>query len=102
MEIAFNLIILVLTVVTVGGVARRWNLPGPLLLVLVGIVGSFVPRFDHVSLDPDVVLVGILPPLLYAAAVRTSLLEIRTNLRPILALSVLLVAVTTVGIGYLI
>ncbi len=102
MEIAFNLIILVLTVVTVGGVARRWNLPGPLLLVLVGIVGSFVPRFDHVSLDPDVVLVGILPPLLYAAAVRTSLLEIRTNLRPILALSVLLVAVTTVGIGYLV
>ena len=51
MEIAFNLIILVLTVVTIGGVARRWNLPGPLLLVLVGIVGSFVPRFDHVSLD---------------------------------------------------
>lgn len=102
MKIALDLIMLVVTVVAVGGAARRWNLPGPLLLVVVGIAGSFLPRFDHVSLDPDIVLVGILPPLLYAAAVRTSLLDVRSNLRPILALSVLLVAVTTVGMGYLI
>lgn len=102
MEIALDLILMVVTVVAVGGAARRWNLPGPLLLVLVGIAGSFLPRFDHVSLHPDIVLVGILPPLLYAAAVRTSLLDVRSNLRTILALSVGLVAVTTVGMGYLV
>lgn len=102
MKLALDLILLVVTVVAVGGAARRWNLPGPLLLVLVGVLGSFLPRFDHVSLDPDIVLVGILPPLLYAAAVRTSLLDVRSNIRPILALSVLLVAITTVGMGYLV
>lgn len=102
MELALDLILLVVTVVAVAGVARRFDLPAPLLLVVVGVAGSFIPRFDHVVLNPDLVLVGILPPLLYAAAVRTSLLDVRTNIRPILALSVGLVAVTTVTMGYLV
>ena len=101
MDIGFDLIALVVVVTAVGGLARRWDLPGPLLLVVVGFAGSYLHRYDGFELDPDLVLIGLLPPLLYAAAVRTSLIDFRHNLRPIASLSVFLVIVTTVGIGYL-
>lgn len=102
MELALDLILLVVTVVAVGGVARRWNLPGPLLLVAVGLAASTLPRFKGFELDPDLVLVGLLPPLLYAAAVRTSLLDVRSNFGSIAALSVGLVIATTVAVGFLV
>lgn len=101
MDIGFDLIALVVVVTAVGGLARRWDLPGPLLLVVVGFAGSYLHRYDDFALDPDLVLIGLLPPLLYAAAVRTSLIDFRHNLRPIASVSVFLVIVTTVGIGYL-
>lgn len=102
MELAFDLIALVAIVTAVGGLARRWGLPGPLLLLVVGIGGSYLPRFEGFELDPDLVLIGLLPPLLYAAAVRTSLLDFRHNIRPIASLSVGLVIATTIGVGYLV
>ncbi|QXC59719.1 Na+/H+ antiporter [Aquihabitans sp. G128] len=102
MDLAFDLIALVVVVTAVGGLARRWSLPGPLLLLVVGIGGSFLPRFEGFTLDPDLVLVGLLPPLLYAAAVRTSLLDLRHNIRPIASLSVGLVVATTLGVGYVV
>ena len=52
-----------------------------------------------VELDPELVLVGLLPPLLYAAAIRTSLVDFRANRDAIVLLSVGLVVVTTVGVG---
>ena len=53
----------------------------------------------HVELTPELVLVGLLPPLLYAAAIRTSLIDFRHNLRPICLLSVGLVVFTAIGAG---
>jgi CPA1 family monovalent cation:H+ antiporter len=55
-----------------------------------------------VQLHPEVVLVGLLPPLLYSAAISTSLVDFNANRRSILLLSIGLVAVTTVGIGFLV
>lgn len=99
MHMAVDLIALVTVVTAVGGLGRRWDLPAPLLLVLVGVAGSFLPRYEGFELEPEVVLVGLLPPLLYAAAVRTSLFDFRRQLRPILSLSVGLVLVTTAAVG---
>jgi monovalent cation/hydrogen antiporter len=86
-------------VTAVSAVARRLGLLAPILLVLVGIVLSLVPGVPQVRLEPDLVLVGILPPLLYVAAVQTSVPAFRLKLRPILLLAVGLTLFTTVAVG---
>ncbi|MFN2521888.1 MAG: cation:proton antiporter, partial [Mycobacteriales bacterium] len=92
-------LVLLATVAAISGIARRFGLPAPFLLVLVGLVAGLVPGTPQVELDPDVVLVLILPPLLYAAALSTAFADFRDNLRPIGLLSVGLVLVTTGVVG---
>jgi CPA1 family monovalent cation:H+ antiporter len=99
MHIALVVLGLVTVVGFVAAGARRIGASEPLLLVVVGVVLSFVPGVPHIELEPDLVLVGLLPPLLYAAAIRTSLVDFRTNKRPIVLLSVGLVAFSTVAVG---
>ena len=101
MDLALRLLALIATVIGVTAVAERLRFPPPLLLMLVGIVASFVPFVPAPTLTPDLVLVGFLPPLLYAAAIRTSVIDFRTNWRAISYLSVLLVLVTAAGVGLL-
>jgi CPA1 family monovalent cation:H+ antiporter len=91
---------LVTTVVAVSVVARRLGALAPILLVVAGLALSFVAAVPEVRLKPEIVLVGVLPPLLYVAAVETSVPAFRFNLRPILLLAVGLVLVTTVCVGY--
>jgi monovalent cation/hydrogen antiporter len=98
-DLAFTLIALVSVVVAVGAIARRFGLSAPLLLTVVGVVGSFIPFIPDVKLTPDLVLIGLLPPLLYAAAIRTSVVDFRRNAKPIALLSVGLVIFTTIGVG---
>src|SRR5687768_4667664 len=62
-------------------------------------MGSFLPGMPEVHLHHDVVLFGLLPPLLYAAAIQTSLVDFNANRRAILLLSVGLVVFTTVGVA---
>jgi CPA1 family monovalent cation:H+ antiporter len=92
------LIVAVVGFATAG--ARRIGLSEPLALVVIGVGLSFVPHFPDIVLTPDLVLVGLLPPLLYAAAIRTSLVDFRANRRPIALLSIGLVAFSTVAIGF--
>ncbi|WP_421117872.1 Na+/H+ antiporter [Aquihabitans daechungensis] len=99
MESAPDLILVVVVVTAAGGAARRWGWSMPLMLLVIGWLGSFLPRFEDFDLDPDVVLVGLLPPLLYAAAIRTSLIDFRSKLPAIASLSVGLVIATTLGVG---
>lgn len=82
-------------------VAERLTVPYPLLLTFVGIGVALVPGFPEVSVDPDLILPLLLPPLLYAAAQRTSLTHLRAHLRPILGLAVALVAVSAAAAGWL-
>ena len=75
------------------------RIPYPILLVVGGLLLGFAPGVPKVTMPPDVVLIGILPPLLYVSAYFTGLRELRQNLRPISLLAVGLVAMTTVGVA---
>jgi monovalent cation/hydrogen antiporter len=75
------------------------RIPYPILLVIGGLLLGFAPGVPNVILPPDVVLVGILPPLLYSAAFNTGLRDLRRNLRPISFLALGLVAATTVMVA---
>ncbi|MEV4811995.1 Na+/H+ antiporter [Micromonospora avicenniae] len=99
MEGLFEVVVFLATATLGAALARKLGLLAPIVLVVAGLVLSFVPGFPHVRLDPDLVLVGILPPLLYVAALETSVPAFRHNLRPILWLAVGLVLFTAVAIG---
>src|SRR5262245_12884300 len=75
------------------------RIPYPILLVLGGLLLGFGPGVPKVTMPPDIVLVGVLPPLLYVAAYNTGLRELRQNLRPISLLAVGLVGLTMVGVA---
>lgn len=89
--------IVVIAISTV--LARRLGVAGPLILVAVGLIASlFLPPF---AVDPELILVGILPPLLYAAAVRMPAIEFRRDALPITGLAVILVVVSALLLGTL-
>jgi CPA1 family monovalent cation:H+ antiporter len=99
-DLTGKIVLLVSAVAVLSAAAHRIGVPAPLLLVSVGVAASFVPGVPDYELDPEMVLVGILPPLLYAAAIRTSLIDVRRDRRAIGLLSVGLVAFTCVVVGY--
>jgi monovalent cation/hydrogen antiporter len=75
------------------------RIPYPILLVLGGLLLGFAPGVPKVTMPPEVVLIGILPPLLYQTAYFTGLRELRQNIRPISLLAVGLVIATTAGVA---
>ncbi len=75
------------------------RVPYPILLVLGGLVLGFGPGVPTLALPPELVLVGVLPPLLYVSAYFTGLRELRQNLKPISFLAVGLVGLTTAGVA---
>ncbi|MFG1873011.1 Na+/H+ antiporter [Micromonospora arborensis] len=99
MESLFPVVVF-LAIATLGAaLARRLGLLAPIVLVVLGLALSFVPGVPHVELDPELVLVGILPPLLYVAALETSVPAFKNNIRPILLLAVGLVLFTAFVVG---
>ena len=90
----------VLVAVTVTGFARRVGWSAPIALVAVGALASFIPALPRIEVRPELVLYGLLPPLLFAAAIRTSLVDVRARRDSILALSVGLVLFTVVVVGF--
>ncbi len=102
MDLALTLVTLVAIAVAVSAVSERFSVAAPLVLIVVGIGCSYVPFVPDVELTPEIVLIGFLPPLLYAAALRTTLIDFTANRRPIALLSVGLVVFTTAGIAVLV
>jgi CPA1 family monovalent cation:H+ antiporter len=96
---ALGVVAIVVVVAAVSSATGRIGRSAPLALVLVGVIGSYLPFVPDYRLDPDLVLIGILPPLLYAASIRTSVLDFRRNRRPIALLSVGLVAFTALAVA---
>lgn len=94
------LVALVAGCAVVAGLARRTPVPAPLLLVAAGLAAAYVPGVPEYGLDPHIVLPLLLPPLLYTAAVDSSYLDLRANLRPVALLSVGYVLFATVVVGY--
>ncbi len=101
MELLVIGVLAVLAVVAINALAPRVRIAAPLLLVLLGIVVSFLPFVDAIEIDPELVLAGLLPPLLYSSAVNLPTMEFRRDFRTISALSVLLVVVSTGVVGFL-
>lgn len=85
-------------IVVVNWVSERIGLPSAALLTLVGIGYGLLPG-PIISLRPDVMMTCILPPLLYNAALESSLVGIRRNLRTVISLSVILVLLTAASVG---
>ena len=85
-------------IVAARGLAGRTGMPAAALLTVTGLVYALLPG-PNLTLDPEVVLTVLIPPLLYSAALDSSLIAIRANLRTVVGLSVLLVLVTALVIG---
>ncbi len=96
-----ELVILALLVLVVlfAALAKRINTPYPIVLLLAGLVISCLPRTPQVVLEPDIVFLVVLPPLLYSAAWLTSWREFTTNISPILGLAFGLVGFTVFGVA---
>jgi Na+/H+ antiporter len=97
----FGLIILLLFGITFLGIlSNKYNFPFPIVLVLSGVGISLVPGLPAISLNPDVVFIIFLPPLLYGAAWYTNWHEFRTNIRPIGLAAIGLVLFTTTLVAW--
>src|SRR4051794_31986632 len=99
METIVDTVVLVAISVLGAALARRLGFVAPLVLLVAGLGLSFVPRLPAIHLEPDVVLIGILPPLLYVAALQTSIPAFKNALRPILLLAVVLVVLSAFAVA---
>jgi CPA1 family monovalent cation:H+ antiporter len=91
----------VAVVVVLRWVAEKTGLPAAALMTVAGIAYALLPG-PNVVLDPHIILTLVIPPLLYSAALDSSLLAIRQHLRTVISLSVLLVLATAllIGVGF--
>ena len=90
---------LVVVAILVAALAGRLRTPAPSVLVVVGLAIGFIPGFSSLHVSPDVVTLGVLPPLLFSAAEQISLIDLRTVWRQVTVLAVVLVAVTAALVG---
>ena len=96
-----TILLLLAVLVVVAIVARRLNTAPSILLVIAGIGLALAPGLPRIELAPELVLLGILPPLIYSAGVAMSWREFRFNLRPIALLAFGCVVFTTCAVAAL-
>lgn len=94
-----TVILLLIAVLALAAFARKLVIPYPILLVIGGLVLGLIPGVPTLRLDPDVVFLVFLPPILWSAAYFTSWRDFRSNLRPITLLAVGLVLATTAAVA---
>src|SRR5436305_12944303 len=98
-QIEIILVALLVAVVVLSAVARRLDVPYPIVLVLGGVVLGLIPGLPDARLNPQLVLLIFLPPLLYLGAFFANLRDLRANLRVISLLSIGLVLATMVVVA---
>src|SRR3954454_16076450 len=94
-----TIVALLVAVVVLSAVARRLDIPYPIAMVLGGVGLGLTHGLPEIQLNPDVVLLIFLPPLLYLSAFFASLRDLRANLRVISMLSIGLVLATMVVVA---
>jgi len=92
---------MLLAVVVLALLARRYHIPYPIFFVIGGTILGFIPELPQIRLNPELVFLVFLPPLLFPAALFTSWRDFRANLRPISFLAIGLVLFTTTIVAYL-
>src|SRR2546422_11020792 len=95
-ELLLALLVIVAALVTVS---RKIHVPYPVLLLLGGLVVGLIPGIPRLELDPDIVFLVVLPPLLYVSAFLTPIRDFKTNLKNISSLAIGLVAVRGGGVA---
>ncbi len=88
----------VAVIVVLQILADRTGLPAAALLTVAGLIYAVLPG-PNITLNPDLILTLVIPPLIYSAALNSSLLAIRTNLRAVISLSIGLVLATALAVG---
>src|SRR4026207_1313272 len=99
MEILIALIIYLVVIAILFEVAQRLSLPYPGWFGPGWLALGFIPGLPSIHLDPELVLLVFLPPLLFVAAFETPLRDLRRNLGPIVRLSIVLVILTMVVVA---
>jgi len=90
---------LVIAIAVIAGLARRFSVSYPIVLMVAGIIASVLPFIPHVALQPDLVFLVFLPPLLFSAAWQTSWTDFQDNIVPIASLAIGLVFFTAFGVA---
>lgn len=99
MEVLLFGVLAAVVVIAVTALAPRAGVAAPLVLVLVGVAVSFVPAVKAIEINPEVILVGVLPALLYAAAASLPTMDFRRDFTAIGGMAVLLVVISAVLLG---
>lgn len=99
MSTTLQILAMAAVVVAVAAGAKRGRYSEPLVLVAAGVGLSFVPHAFDLHVTPELVIEGLLPPLLYATAIRTPLVQFAKHRRSILLLAIGAVAFSTVAVG---
>jgi monovalent cation/hydrogen antiporter len=99
-EVELLFLLLLIFIIAFGQLARRIGTPYPIVMIMGGLLLSFIPGIPHVTLDPDLIFLVVLPPLIYASAWTTSWRDFRFNLASILSLAFGLVVFTVLGVAF--
>ncbi len=100
MDYALVAIAGIVAIVAAAAWGPRLGVAAPLILVVLGVGYSLIPGVPPIDVEPDLILLGVLPPLLYAAAITVPFVDFRRNLSTIGVLSVVLVVVSALVTGF--
>lgn len=92
-------LLLMICAVALSWLARHFKFPYPIALVIGGALLGFIPNLPQFPFDPQLILVVVLPPVLYQAALLTSWSDFKAHIRPISLLAIGLVIATTLAVG---
>jgi CPA1 family monovalent cation:H+ antiporter len=98
-EIELVFLFLLVFIIAFGLLSKKIGIPYPIVMVVGGLLLSLIPGIPHINLDPDLIFLIVLPPLLYGAAWTTSWRDFRSNLISILFLAFGLVGFTVLGVS---
>lgn len=98
----YSIVLFILALmIGLSAIADKIKLPYPIILISAGIAIGFIPTLPKVEIDPEIIFLLFLPPLLYDAAFNISFSQFKTNISTISTLAISLVFMTVIGIAVL-